>query len=115
MLLNRVDSSKLLSSLGYDFYSYIEPAVKPDEVDKTFNDIIPQLSSGFPISGKKLYKHQLEAYEALTLDLNVILKSGTGSGKTEAWLLYSLKRRIPTLAVYPTLALANDQIRRIRS
>jgi len=115
LLLNRVDSSKLLSSLGYDFYSYIEPAVKPDEVDKTFNDIIPQLSSGFPISGKKLYKHQLEAYEALTSGLNVILKSGTGSGKTEAWLLYSLKHKVPTLAVYPTLALANDQIRRIRS
>jgi len=108
LLLNRVDSSKLLSSLGYDFYTYIEPAVKPDEADKRFEDLIPQLSSGYPISGRKLYKHQLEAYEALKSGLNVILKSGTGSGKTEAWLLYSLKHKVPTLAIYPTLALAND-------
>ncbi|MCX8142515.1 MAG: DEAD/DEAH box helicase [Candidatus Nezhaarchaeota archaeon] len=111
---NRVDSSKLLSSLGYDFYSYVEAAVKPDVVEETFNDVIPQLSSGFPISGKKIYKHQLEALEALRSGFNVILRSGTGSGKTEAWLLYSLKYKVPTLAIYPTLALANDQIRRIR-
>ena len=115
MLSYRVDSSKLLSELGYDYYSYVEPAVKPDEVEVRFDDILPQLSSGYPISGRKLYRHQLEAYEALKSNLNVILRSGTGSGKTEAWLLYTLKFRIPTLAVYPTLALANDQIRRIKS
>ncbi|MEM0241144.1 MAG: DEAD/DEAH box helicase, partial [Candidatus Nezhaarchaeales archaeon] len=92
----------------------MEPAIKPDEVDVTFEDLIPQLSSGFPISGRRLYKHQLEAYKALVSGANVILRSGTGSGKTEAWLLYTLKHGIPTLAVYPTLALANDQIRRIR-
>jgi len=109
-----VDSAEALSSLGYDFYSYVEPAVKPDEVDLKFDDLIAELSSGFPISGKKLYRHQLEAYEALSSGLNVILRSGTGSGKTEAWLLYSLRHKVPTLAVYPTLALANDQIRRIK-
>ncbi|MEM0317568.1 MAG: DEAD/DEAH box helicase [Candidatus Nezhaarchaeales archaeon] len=113
-MLRRIESAEVLSKLGYDFYSYVEPAIKPDEVDVTFDDLIPQLSSGFPISGRRLYKHQLEAYEALVSGANVILRSGTGSGKTEAWLLYTLKHGIPTLAVYPTLALANDQIRRIR-
>lgn len=113
--MSGIDSSTLLSSLGYEFYSYVEPAVKPEIVDKKFEDILPQLSSGFPISGKRLYKHQLEAYESLLSGQNVILRSGTGSGKTEAWLLYALGHRKSTLAIYPTLALANDQIKRIKS
>jgi len=111
-----VDSSRVLEELGYEYYSYVEPAVKPDEVEVRFEDLIPQFKvKELPISSRRLYRHQLEAYEALRSGFNVVLRSGTGSGKTEAWLLYTLTRRVPTLAVYPTLALANDQIRRISS
>ena len=115
MLATRVESSSLLKELGYDYYSYVEPAIKPEHSDKRFLDILPQLEvlGKSSIAYKPLYTHQVESYQALCSGKNLILRSGTGSGKTEAWLLYTLSRRVPTLAVYPTLALANDQIRRI--
>lgn len=110
--LARIDTREILERLGYDYYSYVEPPAKPELAEFTFDDLIPRLPD---LSGRKLYRHQVEALEALNSGRNVILKSGTGSGKTEAWLLFALKNGIPTLAVYPTLALANDQIRRIQS
>ncbi len=112
----RIDSSQLLRELGYEYYSYVEPAIAPETVEARFVDIIPELSSlgSSSIAYERLYAHQLRAYEALCAGKNLVLKSGTGSGKTEAWLLYTLSKKIPTLAVYPTLALANDQINRVR-
>ncbi|MDK2383186.1 MAG: DEAD/DEAH box helicase, partial [Candidatus Korarchaeota archaeon] len=60
----------------------------------------------------RLYSHQVEALKALEEGKNVILISGTGSGKTEAWFFYAAKGK-RALAIYPTLALANDQVRRL--
>jgi len=108
----RLDSSSILKDLGFEYYSYIEGGVNPNLTNVSFKDLIPEFN-GLPICSKLLYKHQLEAYNHLSSGRNIILKSGTGSGKTEAWLLYTFKNKIPTMAIYPTLALANDQIRRI--
>ncbi|HDM92387.1 MAG TPA: DEAD/DEAH box helicase [Candidatus Korarchaeota archaeon] len=112
-----LDSSKILARLGYDFYSFKEPAERPERVDKTFQDLLPKLSVGGPLSRRiasmKLYKHQQEAIEALERGENVILISGAGSGKTEAWFVHAAKAGVRTLVVYPTLALANDQVRRL--
>ncbi|HDI73508.1 MAG TPA: DEAD/DEAH box helicase, partial [Candidatus Korarchaeota archaeon] len=112
-----IDSSYLLKELHYDFYSFVEPEIEPETTDVSFADLLPELEKGGThsrrIASSKLYKHQLEAYEALRNGKNLVLISGAGSGKTEAWFLYSALGRKRTLVIYPTLALSNDQIRRI--
>jgi len=115
-----LDSRALLSKLGYDFVVEREEGVEPDRVDTRFIDIVPQLGSVPELRAfaeQRMYRHQLEAFNALSRGANVVLRAGTGSGKTEAWVMYFLKRAAEEdfrcIAVYPTLALANDQVRRI--
>ncbi len=109
------DTSAILRELGYEFYSLEEPAERPEISDLTFSDLLPALAhSGLEIASKRLFKHQYEAYNVLSEGKNLILRSGTGSGKTEAWFAYAAKHGAKTLAVYPTLALSNDQILRLR-
>lgn len=113
----RVSARDVLSGKGYGFVELVKEPVEPELVDLRFADLIPQLAS-LPIGGCRLYAHQYRAFQALREGRNVILKAGTGSGKTEAWMLYVLDelskgRRIRVLALYPTLALANDQVKRM--
>jgi len=117
--MNIVESPKILEKLGYDYVEFKEPAVKPSLTKLCFKNIIPELENSpgraGEIAEKNLYKHQVEALEALEKGENVILVSGTGSGKTEAWAFYSLKNRAKTLVIYPTLALSADQIDRLEN
>ncbi len=112
-----LSSKKLLEDMGYVFlYKYFE-GVEPSYSSVRFRDIVSELS-GLEIGGSRLYRHQKEGYDVLCNGYNLILRSGTGSGKTEVWVLYGLNRvkgdkSYRILALYPTLALANDQIRRI--
>jgi len=107
-------SSEFLKKLGYDIEVFEEDEFKPLRADLRFKDIIPELSkSKRGLSEHKLYIHQLKAFNALCDGKNVILTAKTGSGKTEAWALYSLKRKVKTLAIYPTLVLSADQIKRL--
>lgn len=113
-----IDSAVLLKSMDYDFLVFAESAVKPLTVAERFSDILPGLgrsksSRGRSLSERPLYVHQSLALADLSSGLNLVLKAGTGSGKTEAWFLYAAKNRVRTLAVYPTLALANDQHQRL--
>jgi len=107
-----INTEEFLKENNYDFYSYTEEGIKPEIVNLRFIDIIPELE-GLEISNKYLYLHQYNAYNELCKGKNLILKSGTGSGKTEGWLIFSLKNKLKTLVVYPTLALAYDQLKRI--
>lgn len=114
----RISGGEVLRSLGYSFIELVEKGEEPEHAPLSFKDLVPELS-GLEIGDKLLYKHQLEAYEELGKGKNVILRAGTGSGKTEAWALYLLKkikegRRFRAIALYPTLVLANDQIKRLR-
>ncbi len=113
-----IDTSKLLDELGYDYYVILEKAVKPPVVQEKFEDIIPNIKLSddercLKLAGKNLYLHQKQALDALCHGFNLVLKAGSGSGKTEAWFLFSAKKRVKTLAVYPTLALSNDQQERL--
>lgn len=75
---------------------------------------------------RPLYRHQEEALQKIQAGRNVVVATGTGSGKTETYLLpivshlfetlneRSHKPAVRALLVYPMNALANDQLRRIR-
>jgi len=75
---------------------------------------------------RPLYRHQEEAVQKIQAGRNVVVATGTGSGKTETYLLpivshlfetlneRSRKPVVRALLVYPMNALANDQLRRIR-
>lgn len=74
----------------------------------------------------QLYLHQRRAVERLTTfdnhpPRNTIIATGTGSGKTESFLIpiidHCLRHRekgIQAILVYPMNALANDQLKRLR-
>jgi DEAD/DEAH box helicase domain-containing protein len=113
----RISSEQLLAAKGYSYVKYTEQGSIPEYVDVTFKDILPEFSS-LEIGNCRLYKHQYQAYIELSRGLNVVLRAGTGSGKTEAWVLYFLDatkklKDYHAIVLYPTLALANDQIKRL--
>jgi len=113
-----IDTSRLLDELGYDYYLFTTPAQKPEYSTKRFIDYLPKLGDSGSIRCKslaeaRLYRHQELAYQALARGENLVLKSGTGSGKTESWFLYMALHGKKVLAIYPTLALANDQVTRL--
>jgi len=73
----------------------------------------------------ELHWHQFETVQAVSARHNVILSTGTGSGKTEAFMLpiidHCLRLRdqrapegVAAVLVYPMNALANDQLDRLR-
>lgn len=83
----------------------------------------PGLVTVFPYDS--LHKHQELALRHVCDDQNVLVATGTGSGKTEAFLLpiidHCLKLRddndpagVAAILVYPMNALADDQLRRLR-
>ena len=106
--------ARLLEAYGYDILFWEEPGEEPEATDRLFRDLVPGLA-GAEAGGYRLYRHQLETVEALRGGANVVLTARTGSGKTEAWALAALAEGWRVLAVYPTLALAADQIRRLES
>ena len=83
-------------------------------------------STALPL-GRPLYAHQEQAIRKVAAGRNVVVATGTGSGKTESFLLPILdelsaeQRRgelgpgIRALLLYPMNALANDQMKRLRA
>jgi len=110
----RVDTGRLLEGLRYEYAVYEEPGSEPDRAGVCFAEAAPCMSSTW-LAGERLYRHQLEVVEALGRGESVVVVAGTGSGKTEAWFLRVVSSGGPVLAVYPTLALANDQLRRLEA
>ncbi len=80
-----------------------------------------KLPDRFPkLIGRQLYVHQERAILSILDAQTTIVSTGTGSGKTEAFLIpildHCMKHRGPgvkAIMIYPMNALANDQVRRI--
>lgn len=83
-------------------------------------------SKAFPLD-QPLYVHQESAIRKFTAGRNLVVSTGTGSGKTESFLvpiINSLLREkaagtlgpgVRALLLYPMNALANDQLKRLRA
>lgn len=79
----------------------------------------------WPFGPSPLYAHQEDALRATESGRNVIVKTGTGSGKTESFLLPVLSGVLrlneqglsgtKAILLYPMNALANDQLLRLRN
>ncbi len=79
----------------------------------------------FP-SNRRLYQHQQAAISAVVQDQqNIVVATGTGSGKTECFLVPMMDRLlreennlamagVRALILYPMNALVNDQVKRLR-
>ncbi|MET1101147.1 MAG: DEAD/DEAH box helicase [Pyrodictiaceae archaeon] len=102
----------LLESMGYEIYYWSDDPSEPEYTNVLFRELLGGLER-LEIGNKRLYKHQYEALRRLEEGYNIILTARTGSGKTEAWALAALRNDWRVLAIYPTLALSADQIRRL--
>ena len=76
---------------------------------------------------RPLYQHQADALNVAASGRNLVVSTGTGSGKTESFLIpildYILREKeqvgylkpgVRALIIYPMNALANDQMERMR-
>lgn len=75
---------------------------------------------------RPLYLHQEMAYRKVCEGRNIVVTTGTGSGKTESFLIPifnellkekeagTLDNNVRAILIYPMNALANDQIKRLR-
>jgi DEAD/DEAH box helicase domain-containing protein len=78
----------------------------------------PELTDWLKQKHMKIYSHQAEALNAIHKGKNVVITTPTASGKT---LIFSLsvanavarKRAVTALFLYPTKALANDQLKKL--
>lgn len=80
---------------------------------------------GFHIQ-RPLYRHQVDSLKKLSAGGNVVVSTGTGSGKTESFLLPIMSELVKeanagtlgpgvrAMLIYPMNALANDQVERLR-
>jgi len=86
-----------------------------------FPDLRPELSEALRKMGaSRLYSHQLEAYERVQAGENVVVATATASGKSLCYKIPAFQNalgRAKSRAVflYPTKALAQDQLGKIKS
>lgn len=110
-------------------------ATPPYQTGASLRDLIADgvLPGGFARLGspalpldRPLYAHQEQAIRKAAVGRNLVVATGTGSGKTESFLLPVLSELVAerdagtlgpgvrALLLYPMNALANDQVRRLR-
>ncbi|MEV1111262.1 DEAD/DEAH box helicase [Micromonospora sp. NPDC049751] len=105
---------------------YVTSATPRQLVDAGILDRgIATLGNGFNLD-RPLYRHQERAIRKAATGRNLVVATGTGSGKTESFLLPILNRimaersagtlgpGVRALLLYPMNALANDQMKRLR-
>lgn len=105
---------------GCSLHDLVEEGLLTAKVEKIMSVALPYLREGH------LYKHQEKALRQILRGRNVVIASGTNSGKTECFLIPiynalvkeyeegTLSPGVRALLLYPMNALANDQLRRLR-
>jgi len=131
--LKQAFQKELNRDSGYIKGPYLE-ATPPFRLGRTLRELVlaSEFSSAWldvpsiPID-RALYLHQDRAIQKIRLGRNVIVSTGTGSGKTESFLypiIDSLMREhekgqlspgVRALLLYPMNALVNDQLKRLRT
>ena len=97
-------------------YTGVEPA-RDARSESLPDDLDPRVASALVANGvTSLYRHQAETWEAARRSENVVVTTGTASGKSLAFnlpVLDAIAREPKTRALYlyPTKALAQDQAR----
>jgi DEAD/DEAH box helicase domain-containing protein len=101
--------------------------VKTDEADvaevccDVSQVLRPEVAEAFRALGiSALFKHQYDAVQSIRAGRDTVIVAGTGMGKTEAFLAPILEEALESLGgplalvLYPTKALARDQLGRFR-
>jgi DEAD/DEAH box helicase domain-containing protein len=84
-------------------------------------DLHPELASALSKMGvERLYSHQREAYERVRAGENVVVATATASGKSLCYKIPAFENALVSAAsrallLYPTKALAQDQLRKIQA
>ncbi|ARM74921.1 DEAD/DEAH box helicase [Acidianus manzaensis] len=95
--------------------SELEPEMGDYVKDLNIHNKLKEALLGIGIS--RLYKYQEESLKVIENGKNVLIISGTGTGKTEAFLIpildLTLKNHDKSTIIYPTKALARDQLERV--
>jgi DEAD/DEAH box helicase domain-containing protein len=87
----------------------------------TLPDLHPELSEALHKMGaSRLYSHQLEAYERVRAGENVVVATATASGKSLCYKIPAFQNALGraksrAIFLYPTKALAQDQLGKIRA
>jgi len=139
------DKQKMIETGGYDpenLPSSVKRIITNPDIELVYYQYLKQKS---PIISEKvlslppalydfllknnlssLYEFQVQAFEAIVENNDVVIVAPTGTGKTEAFLLpilskiwnespHPLQRKgLSTLVIYPTKALAKDQEKKIK-
>ncbi|ACZ31336.1 DEAD/DEAH box helicase domain protein [Xylanimonas cellulosilytica DSM 15894] len=103
---------------GVSLGRLVEEGVLSPWLNGVFSDALP--------ADRPLYRHQEESIRKATQGKNLVVATGTGSGKTESFLIPVLNHLaceaeggtlgpgVRALLLYPMNALANDQLKRMR-
>lgn len=129
---------RILAETGYLAKGPLLESAPPYKASVCINDLVKEkllcrsmltLGGGDPSAfdpNRKLYKHQEQAIRYAAAGRNYAVVTGTGSGKTECFLLPILNdilcefeqqgpsAGVRAMILYPMNALANDQLKRLR-
>ncbi|KXS20937.1 P-loop containing nucleoside triphosphate hydrolase protein [Gonapodya prolifera JEL478] len=96
---------------------------KPNTVEPTSDTFLPTtLATLSALNIPSIYLHQLSSFEHLRANRHLVLATGTGSGKSLVywcWIAEGIEKGIDgdgwkAMVVYPTKALAQDQLRAMK-
>jgi DEAD/DEAH box helicase domain-containing protein len=120
-----VDPDRVLAGLAdgdhADSLVHVEHIPARDAPDAGPLDMAPELSVRLRRAGiDRLWSHQADGLRTARADRNVAIATGTASGKSLVYQLATFERlladpRATAMFLFPTKALAQDQLRQIRS